>query len=107
MRCAAARGDGWCGFNKTANETRVMIDRLTAMLNERGRCREDVEIFMAPVRSAGPESIPAYRDASVDELHLTPVFEEPFASSEDTARVIDEIGRKWVAPAARVHSNTA
>lgn len=101
LKRAAAWGDGWCGFNLTPDEVKVMVDRLTALLAERGRQREGFEIFIAPIRGAGPASIAAYRDAGVDELYLTPIFEQPFSSVEETTRVIEDIGREWVTPAAR------
>ena len=101
LRRAAAWGDGWCGFNLTPDETRRVIGRLDELLTEHGRARADLEIFMAPVREAGPDSIAAYRDAGVDELYLTPIFEQPFASEDETIRVIEDIGRQWVDAAAR------
>lgn len=101
LRRAAAWGDGWCGFNLTPDETRRVTGRLDELLTEHGRSRADLEIFMAPVREAGPDSIAAYRDAGVDELYLTPIFEQPFASEDETIRVIEDIGRQWVDAAAR------
>jgi len=101
LRRAAAWGDGWCGFNLTPDETRRIVERLDALLKEQGRSRDGFEIFMAPVREAGPGSIAAYREAGVDELYLTPIFEQPFASVEETVRAIEAIGREWVEAAAR------
>jgi probable F420-dependent oxidoreductase len=101
LRRAAAWGDGWCGFNLTPAEAKVMVDRLHALLAEHGRAGDDFEIFVSPLRAAGPETLEAYRDAGVDELYLTPIFDQPFASVEDTTGVIEDIGRRWVTPAAR------
>lgn len=101
LKRAAAWGDGWCGFNLTPDETRRVIGRLDDLLREQGRSREGFEIFMAPVSEAGPESIAAYRDAGVDELYLTPIFEQSFANEDETVRVIEDLGRRWVDAAAR------
>lgn len=101
LRRAAAWGNGWCGFNLTPDETRRHVERLDALLQAHGRSREGFEIFMAPVREAGPASIAAYRDAGVDELYLTPVFDQAFADVHETVRVIEGIGREWVDAAAR------
>lgn len=101
LKRAAAWGDGWCGFNLTPDEAKAMVARLTALLAERGRQRDGFEVFVAPVRTAGPEAIEAYRDAGVDELYLTPIFDQPFATVDQTTRIIEDIGRDWVAPATR------
>jgi len=102
LKRAAAWGDGWCGFNLTPEEARVMVDRLHAMLAENGRRGEHFEIFVAPIRSAGPATIAAYRDAGVDELYLTPIFDHPFESATEVTRVVEGIGREWVVPALRL-----
>ncbi len=102
LKRAAAWGDGWCGFNLTPEETKVMVDRLHAMLAENGRRGDNFEIFVAPIRTAGPEMIAAYRDAGVDELYLTSIFDQPFATEGETTRVVEDIGRDWVAPAMRL-----
>ncbi len=98
---AAAWGDGWCGFNLTPEEAGVMVERLDSLLIKHGRRRDAFEIFVAPIRSAGPETIAAYRDAGVDELYLTPIFDQPFSTIEETTRVIEDIGRAWVDVAKR------
>lgn len=96
LKRAADWGDGWCGFNLTPEETKEKIDRLDALLADRGRSRRGFEIFMAPVTTAGPDAMDAYREAGVDELYLTPIFDQAFATSEETERIIEELGRRWV-----------
>ena len=103
LKRAADLGDGWCGFNLTPEESRAKINRLDQLLQERGRGRHGFEIFMAPVIAAGPDSIAAYRDAGVDELYLTPIFDQAFATNEETVKIIEELGRQWVGPAARLN----
>ncbi len=102
LKRAAALGDGWCGFNLTPEETKAKIKRLDELLAARGRSRDGFEIFMAPVTTAGPASIEAYREAGVDELYLMPIFEHAFATPQETAKIIEDLAREWVEPAVRL-----
>ena len=70
-----------------------VLDRFLA---EKGRSRNDLEIFVSPVVTEKPDSINAYHDAGVDELYLAPVFDTPFATVEETVQVIEDLGRRWV-----------
>ena len=96
LRRAANYGDGWCGFNLTPAETAEKVKLLDRFLAEKGRSRNDFEIFVSPVVTEKPDSIGAYRDAGVDELYLAPVFDTPFATAEETVQVIEDLGRRWV-----------
>ena len=96
LRRAANYGDGWCGFNLTPAETVEKVKLLDRFLAEKGRSRNDFEIFVSPVVTEKPDSIGAYRDAGVDELYLAPVFDTPFATVEETVQVIEDLGRRWV-----------
>ena len=102
LRRVAAWGDGWCGFNLTPAETADKVARIEQLLAEHGRSRSELEIYVAPVRTASAADLAAYRDAGVDELYLTPVFDTPFASVAETTRVIEELGKAWVEPAMRL-----
>ncbi len=96
LRRAASYGDGWCGFNLTPDETAEKVAFLDRALAEKGRTRKGFEIFVSPLVKAGPETISEYRDAGVDELYLAPVFDTPFATVEETERILGELGRAWV-----------
>jgi hypothetical protein len=52
--------------------------------------------------SAAPDDLKRYRDAGVDELDLTPVFQRPLASEADIVKLLEELARSWVDPAARL-----
>ena len=96
LRRAAAYGDGWCGFNLTPEETKVHVATLDRLLAENARTRQGFEIFVSPLQTAGAECIRAYEDAGVDELYPAPVFATPFATVEETKRVIGQMGKDWV-----------
>ena len=102
LKRAADWGDGWCGFNLTPEESQAKIERLDELLSARGRSRRGFEIFVAPVTTAGPDAMGAYREVGVDELYLTPIFDQAFATVEETERIIEDMGRRWVEPAARL-----
>ena len=54
LRRAANYGDGWCGFNLTPAETAEKVKLLDRLLAEKGRRREDFEIFVSPVVTEPP-----------------------------------------------------
>ena len=59
LRRAANYGDGWCGFNLTPAETAEKVKVLDRFLAEKGRSRNDLEIFVSPVVTEKPDSINA------------------------------------------------
>ena len=78
------------------DETAEKVKRLEEFLREKGRSRDGFEIFVSPVVTLPPHSVPAYRDAGDDELYLAPVFATPFPTVAETTKVIEDLGRKWV-----------
>jgi alkanesulfonate monooxygenase SsuD/methylene tetrahydromethanopterin reductase-like flavin-dependent oxidoreductase (luciferase family) len=65
-------GQGWYGFNLSAEDVVERIEKLTVLLEKRGRSRDDVEISVCPyMLPATPETIHAYEDAGVDRVILT------------------------------------
>jgi probable F420-dependent oxidoreductase len=102
LKRAAAYGDGWCGFNLTPAETAQAIGRLRQLLAANGRGADRFEFSVSPTADARPDDLGRYRDAGVDELYLTPVFQRPVASEADITKLTEELARTWVEPALRL-----
>ena len=85
LRRVADLGRGWYGFNISVEETKQRLAKLDAMLAQRGRKREDIEIAIGPYGLKVNKSLAdQYRDAGVDQLVLLIV-----------GRSIDELHR-WL-----------
>lgn len=85
LRRVADLGQGWYGFNTSAEETADCLSRLDAMLDRRGRARGALDIVIGPYRhKVTKDSAARYRDAGVDTLVLMVV-----------GRDIDELHR-WL-----------
>jgi probable F420-dependent oxidoreductase len=102
LKRAAAYGNGWCGFNLTPQETAQAINRLRELLAAAGRGAEGFEFAVSPTAEATPVDLARYRDAGVDELYLTPVFQRPVASEADVIKLTEELARTWVEPALKL-----
>ncbi len=102
LKRAASYGNGWCGFNLTAEETAQAINRLRELLKANGRGTDGFEFSVSPTAEATPDDLKRYRDAGVDELYLTPVFQQPVGSEAEVAKLMEELARAWVAPALRL-----
>lgn len=69
LRRVAAMGDGWYGFNATADETRNHLSRLEGFLENKGRSRADVEVVICPYgHRLNKDRAAEYEDAGIDEL---------------------------------------
>jgi len=102
LKRAAAYGNGWCGFNLTSAETTQAIGRLRELLDSNGRTSESFEFSVSPTADATPDDLKRYRDAGIDELYLTPVFQRPVANEADITKLTEELARTWVEPALRL-----
>jgi probable F420-dependent oxidoreductase len=102
LKRAAAYGSGWCGFNLTADETAQAVSRLRELLKANGRGTDGFEFSVSPTASASSDDLKRYRDAGVDELYLTPVFQRPVASEVDAVKLLEELARTWVEPAMKL-----
>jgi alkanesulfonate monooxygenase SsuD/methylene tetrahydromethanopterin reductase-like flavin-dependent oxidoreductase (luciferase family) len=102
LKRAAAYGDGWCGFNLTPDETAQAVGEIRKLLKERGRESEPFEFSVSPTNTATPDDLKRYRDAGIEELYLTPVFAHPLANEAEAVTLLEDLARKWVAPAARL-----
>jgi len=93
LRRVATQGDGWYGFDLDPAGVREHLAKLDRKLENAGRSRKDIQVFVAPNRHrVAPETAAAYRDAGVDQL-ITTLF----------ARDIDDLKRR----AERVLTATA
>lgn len=102
LKRAASYGDGWCGFNLTPAETAQAINRLRTLLAANGRESDKFEFSVSPTADATPDDLGRYRDAGVNELYLTPVFQRPAASEDDIKKLTEELARTWVEPALKL-----
>jgi probable F420-dependent oxidoreductase len=102
LKRAASYGNGWCGFNLTAEETEQAIKRVRALLDGNGRGKDHFEFCVSPTADATPDDLGRYRDAGVDELYLTPVFQRAVASEADIIKLTEELARVWVEPALKL-----
>jgi probable F420-dependent oxidoreductase len=68
----ATQGDGWYGFDLDPAGVRERLARLDRKLQDAGRARKDVRVYVAPNRHrVAPETVAAYREAGVDQLIAT------------------------------------
>jgi probable F420-dependent oxidoreductase len=102
LKRAADYGDGWCGFNLTPDETAAAVKRIRELRVANGRSSQPFEFSMAPVKTATPDDLKRYREAGIDELYLTPVFQQPFKDEKELVHLLEDTARKWVEPAARL-----
>ncbi|MGH7931722.1 MAG: LLM class F420-dependent oxidoreductase [Candidatus Binataceae bacterium] len=102
LRRAAAYGSGWCGFNLTPDETADVIGRLRRMFKDNGRNPQEFEYLVSPTESATPGDLKSYREAGVDELYLTSVFQHSLSSQAEVVGVLEELAHSWVTPAAKL-----
>ncbi len=71
LRRVADLGQGWYGFNQTAEQVTERIAKLTSMLEKRGRSRDEIEVSICPyLLGASPEIIEGYEAAGVDRVIL-------------------------------------
>ena len=102
LKRAAQYGDGWCGFNLTADETAEKIKRLRQLLKENKRSENGFEFSMSPLASSTPNDLKSYRDAGVDELYLTPVFQRQMNSEGEVVALLEELASAWISPASKL-----
>jgi probable F420-dependent oxidoreductase len=98
LRRVADLGQGWYGFNLTPDQAAERIGRLRALLAERGRAPDEVEIavgsYLHPVDAAAVE---AYRAAGVEQLVLLLLARD----TDQLKRRLDGFAETVLAPAAR------
>jgi len=102
LKRAASYGIGSCGFNLTTDEAAQAIKRLRELLAANSRSSERFEFSVSPTAEATPDDLGRYRDAGVDELYLTPVFQQTVASEPEIRKLTEELARTWVEPALKL-----
>jgi probable F420-dependent oxidoreductase len=97
LRRVADLGQGWYGFDLMPDAVPSHLARLDAFLARRGRRRAEIEISISPyLRPIGPDALPRYRDAGVDQLILPVVA----GSRDGLLARLDELAKTMVEPAA-------
>jgi probable F420-dependent oxidoreductase len=101
LRRVAEYGNGWIGFNLTADEAAAKIRRIEELLRANGRKRADVELAVSPSgKPATPDDLKRYRDAGVEEFVLTNIRSPHTA--EEAAAVLEKAAREWLEPASKL-----
>jgi probable F420-dependent oxidoreductase len=89
-------GDGWHGFNLTPDRAAECVQRLGALLAERGRSLDDIEVVVCPyLQPFGPGDIGPFRDAGVDQLVLATVLPK----QDEIESTLDRLAAEYVQPA--------
>jgi probable F420-dependent oxidoreductase len=69
LRRVATLGDGWYGFDLDPDGVASHLERLDAVLDEHGRSRADISVYIGPNRHrVTPEMVDSYRALGVDQL---------------------------------------
>jgi probable F420-dependent oxidoreductase len=71
LRRVADVGQGWYGFNLEPHELASRLERLDALLAERGRSRADVQVSVSPyLKGCDPDKAKRFEDAGADQVIL-------------------------------------
>jgi len=71
LRRVAELGQGWYGYQLTPDAVEERLARLDELLNESGRSRSELAIYVAPPgRTVDADTVARYRDLGVDQLIL-------------------------------------
>ncbi len=101
LRRVAEYGNGWCGFNLSAEEAAAKIRRIEELLKANGRKRSDVELAVSPyTKPITPDDLKRYRDAGAEEIVL--VHMRPPRTPEEVSGRLEEFARAWVEPASKL-----
>jgi probable F420-dependent oxidoreductase len=101
LRRVADYGDGWIGFNLTADQTAAKIKRIENLLVANGRKRSDVELTVSPYTNAiRADDLARYRDAGAEEVALV-ALDVPRTEREIVER-LERMARDFVEPAAKL-----
>jgi probable F420-dependent oxidoreductase len=100
LRRVAESGDGWIGFNLTADQAATKIERIEELLEANRRKRSDVELAVSPyTKPIKTDDLKRYRDAGADEVAL--VVNVPPTEREMVKR-LEQMARDFVEPAAKL-----
>jgi probable F420-dependent oxidoreductase len=101
LKRVADYGDGWIGFNLTADEAAGKVKRIEALLRASQRKRSDVELAVSPyTKPMKTDDLARYRDAGVEEVVLV-VVDVP-RSEREMVSLMEQMAREFVEPGAKV-----
>jgi probable F420-dependent oxidoreductase len=101
LRRVAEYGNGWGGFNLSADEAAPKLKRIDEMLKAAGRKRSDLYVALSPYsKPITRDDLKRYRDAGVDELAFVD-FNPPTSEREMIAH-LEKMAREWVEPASKL-----
>ena len=101
LRRVADYGDGWIGFNLTADQAAAKIKPIEKLAVADGRKRSDVELAVSPYTNPiRANDLGRYRDAAVEEVALV-ALDLPRTEREIVER-LERMARDFVEPAAKL-----
>ena len=96
LRRVADIGQGWYGYNIDPEQTAGRLDRLSRLLDERGRKLEEIKVsicpYLAPVTL---DLVKSYREVGVDQLIVFGLAND----SDELVAVLDSLAESIVEPA--------
>jgi probable F420-dependent oxidoreductase len=101
LRRVAEYGDGWIGFNLSADQAAAKIKRIEELLKANGRKRSDVYLAVSPYTNPiKPDDLKRYRDAGAEEVALV-VLDVP-ATEREMVNRLEQMARDYVEAANRL-----
>jgi probable F420-dependent oxidoreductase len=101
LKRVADYGNGWCGFNLSADEAAAKMKRLDDLIKAAGRKRSEIYMALSPyTKPITRDDLKRYRDAGVDELGF--IEFNPPTSERDMIAKMEQMAREWVEPAAKI-----
>jgi probable F420-dependent oxidoreductase len=101
LRRVAEYGDGWIGFNLSADQAAAKIKRIEELLKMNGRKRSDVYLAVSPYTNPiKPDDLKRYRDAGAEEVALV-VLDVP-ATEREMVKRLEQLARDYVEAANRL-----
>jgi probable F420-dependent oxidoreductase len=101
LKRVADYGNGWCGFNLSADEAAAKMKRLDELIKAAGRKRSEIYMALSPyTKPITRDDLKRYRDAGVDELGF--IEFNPPTSERDMIAKMEQMAREWVEPAAKI-----
>jgi len=91
----AARHDGWMGMGHTPQSLAAVVEHLRRLRTEAGRAEEPFEVTIGGAPPA-PEDVPAWTDAGVDRMIVT-----PWRSTKDAIASCQEFAARHGLPHGR------
>ncbi|HXR23779.1 MAG TPA: hypothetical protein VN742_00360, partial [Candidatus Binataceae bacterium] len=83
-------------------ETTQAVNEIRQLRAAEGHASAPFEFSVSPTDTATPDDLKRYRDAGIEELYLTPVFRQPLATEAEAVKLLEDLARRWVEPAARL-----